>query len=731
MSKQLSTSTRRKASLITGAILFATGLVAATAMPASAALSWGTSSTAVSDQSTGITTPVVALSQDGKKAVAIWRIADGNNQILQSSIGTVSGTTSTWSTPVTVGTLGTSLSYALGGNPTINISDDGTRALVAFTTMDPTTDGHGKAAVMDLTAASPTWSTPVDVTATADQSRMLVGALSRDGSTAVFTWKRFNPLTDFNTSWAARSASVTATSITLDAEKKVSSSLGAAGGPAQISSDGKKAIVFTSRSSTFYSLTADITAGVATWGTAQAVLTSGTESLVNGDARMSADGSTVLFFASKSAGGNANVVSFVGTRGSNTMTWAAPTDVSTPASSSSNGTPTFLSVSGSLTLGSVIATWRTTPNSSNVAYYSSGSLSGSNLTMQAPTAYEASANSSDNPAVAVSSDGKTAAAIWSSTTNSATSTVLSSASISAGVATWATPSKLTETGNGSLQASTIAISSDGAAAVALFSSSDGAGKLRIRAVGFGTAPATTTTTTVAPATAAATATTAAPSAGASGAATTTVASSKGTSQGGLVVTDTKVYTTAPTSVPSDAAIRVLTSAESKTAEIVSQTPNVCVGASTNLVFVDTGTCTAQVVSVSTKKVLRTLRTKVVPSTVTEMKVGNAVVTLAPIYFFNGTTDIRPGGAARLSSAATLAKKASSVLVIGHTGNLTGNTPANKSLSTARAKLVAARLTALGTKSVKTIGLGALAPVTSGQSAAAQDRNRRVIVVLVP
>lgn len=202
---------------------------------------------------------------------------------------------------------------------------------------------------------------------------------------------------------------------------------------------------------------------------------------------------------------------------------------------------------------------------------------------------------------------------------------------------------------------------------------------------------------------------------------------------GVTVTDTKVYTTAaPAKVAGNSAISVITPADAKTSDVVSLTPSICLPNDEDLVFIDEGKCIAQVVNEKTRKVLRTLKTTVVADDIADLQVGNEVAVLSPLYFFSGTTTFKPSSLARLASLKAKIATAGSVLVAGHSGTLTGNTPENVALSKQRAQAAVRALKARGSKGPFAIAaVGALDPASTKTTQEAQDLNRRVVIVLIP
>jgi outer membrane protein OmpA-like peptidoglycan-associated protein len=204
---------------------------------------------------------------------------------------------------------------------------------------------------------------------------------------------------------------------------------------------------------------------------------------------------------------------------------------------------------------------------------------------------------------------------------------------------------------------------------------------------------------------------------------------------GVTVTDTKVYSTpaaTPAKVSAESAITVMTPEQAKVQEIVSMTPAVCLPNDDDIVFIDTGKCIAKFVNEKTGKVLRTLKTTVVADEVSSLNVGNEVAILAPIYFEAASSTVSPAGLARIKSIKDQVTAAGSVLLVGHSGILMGNTPENIALAKARATSTAKALKTVGAKGpFYATSAGALDPASNKKTLAAQAKNRRVVIVLVP
>jgi outer membrane protein OmpA-like peptidoglycan-associated protein len=194
-----------------------------------------------------------------------------------------------------------------------------------------------------------------------------------------------------------------------------------------------------------------------------------------------------------------------------------------------------------------------------------------------------------------------------------------------------------------------------------------------------------------------------------------------------------VYTkSAPKKVAEGSAIAVMTPAQAKTLDVKSLTPSVCLPANDDLVFIKTGRCVAQVVSERTGAVLRTLRTRVVADEVSELNVGNAIVTLTPIYFGGASASVDARAKKRLRSIKDRVSAAGTVLIVGHSGILMGNTPENQEMGRARAISTRNELRSMGAKGpFYFTSAGALAPATTKMTQTAQAKNRRVVIVLIP
>ena len=201
---------------------------------------------------------------------------------------------------------------------------------------------------------------------------------------------------------------------------------------------------------------------------------------------------------------------------------------------------------------------------------------------------------------------------------------------------------------------------------------------------------------------------------------------------GVTVTDTNIYTTAPKKVADNSAVKVMTPEQTNTQTIVSNTPDVCLPNKDNIVFIDEGRCSASILDKKTGEVLRRFRTTVVEDEVSELKVGNEVAILAPIYFDGGSTEVNQKGIKRIRGLKSKITAAGTVLVVGHSGIALGDTEENRILSRQRATSTVAAMKKVGARGpFFAIGVGGKDPLVTSTSGKDQSKNRRVVIILVP
>jgi flagellar motor protein MotB len=171
---------------------------------------------------------------------------------------------------------------------------------------------------------------------------------------------------------------------------------------------------------------------------------------------------------------------------------------------------------------------------------------------------------------------------------------------------------------------------------------------------------------------------------------------------------------------------------SKKNYINSLTPNVCLGAGRNLVFLRTGRCTARVQLRSNGKLVSTVTTRVVSG---EVVASDEVVPVAPAtvaYFRSGTGLTTAATKAAIAALAPTARTADAILVTGHTGNIQGENSNLIPLSQKRAQAVRSLLRDRGVRTTVAIwSYGASQPVSKGKTAKEQNLNRRAEIFIIP
>ncbi len=177
------------------------------------------------------------------------------------------------------------------------------------------------------------------------------------------------------------------------------------------------------------------------------------------------------------------------------------------------------------------------------------------------------------------------------------------------------------------------------------------------------------------------------------------------------------------------AAELMTSAQNKTYFINSLTPTVCLGSDRFMVFLKTGRCRAQLIVRRNGRVSTTVTTRVVSSS-TNGDIAVAKPTV--LYFANGTNKLTAASQRKLDALAPAARSAKSILVTGHSGNASGENSDLVTLSRRRATYVRSLLRGKGARQTIAIwSFGGSNPVTTSKSEAAQAKNRRVEVFLVP
>jgi outer membrane protein OmpA-like peptidoglycan-associated protein len=199
-------------------------------------------------------------------------------------------------------------------------------------------------------------------------------------------------------------------------------------------------------------------------------------------------------------------------------------------------------------------------------------------------------------------------------------------------------------------------------------------------------------------------------------------------------TDNKVYSRKlPTTTQEGTALKVLTKKASRTQMLRSTTPKICVTLTESVVLVDEGRCNVQIVNKEDRRVVRSLSTRVRS---TDVEVGTTVEVEDAIPFARVSTRLSKAAQEQVAELAESAATAKRIILVGHTALLTEATVSNNFISLQRAAAVKAALQAEFKKAgvnvpISITALGSRAPLTTRSSEAAQSRNRRVDVYVMP
>lgn len=194
--------------------------------------------------------------------------------------------------------------------------------------------------------------------------------------------------------------------------------------------------------------------------------------------------------------------------------------------------------------------------------------------------------------------------------------------------------------------------------------------------------------------------------------------------------DSKVYATRlPASVQTNSVLSVLSSSQAKTLSVRTNTPQVCVGASTSILMLDAGRCSVRIVNNSTNEVVRRLVTTVKK---TDATVGSVVTTGTPIMFKQAKTGLSKTAQAQVAAIVSSASTAGRIVIVGHSAAIGDTSPYTYAISRNRANAVKAALVKAGVKTpIDVVAMGYSKPVKTSKTEKSQAQNRRVEVFIVP
>jgi hypothetical protein len=442
------------------ALVVTSMLLAVTASPAGAFTSWTAPANLTS---TGISfLQDVQLSADGTAATAIWARYNGESLQIQSASGTVSGATVTWGTPTTISSPGYEIDYL-----SLALSANGTTAIAAWTiqTDSSSPEQQVQTASATISGTTATWGAVTTWTDLSDYGYDAQVALSADGTKATAGWSYYDTATDKQIVQSA-TATVSGSTATWSSATTLSATNSYAYyARFAMSADGSKAIATWTWDPTagLQTISATISGGVATWGSISDITVSGRQ-LFNEDLVLSADGTTAIASwqaYNTSAPYDTIVQTATASISGTSATWSA---VTTMGPGDSYNSRLAISADGTKAL----VTWRT-----YLAAYAmqavSGTISSGVATWGSTTTLSTGSfiGLGQRP-VAMSADGTSATVAWFGPNGTDTKAVQAAgATISGTTATWETPTVISAAG-AEAETPAVALSSTGANAVAVF-----------------------------------------------------------------------------------------------------------------------------------------------------------------------------------------------------------------------------------------------------------------------
>lgn len=354
----------------------------------------------------------LAFSADGTRAVAVWRLGNGGQFLIQGATGRVSGSSITWETPVDLSAFG-----SVNRRPTVAISADGLSA-IALWSSDAMSSNTLESRTALIGSSTTTWSSPVTIASDGfpDFSEVRI---SSNGSSASAIWLGYD-----GSNFVARTAS------------------------------------------------ASISANTAAWGSVTDRSAAGA-SADSPKIEISADGSRATAMWQIPKSGSDTIQSASAIISGNSEDWSSATDLSLSGGDAS--LPNF-KMSSDGTKASAV--WLRADGSSNtIVQTKSATISGKNATWGSSTDLSLSGQNSSYPAIGLSADGASATALWSRSDGSAAIAQSRSASITGNTASWdATVTDLSASGESATH-NKIALSADGARAVAVWLRSNGSNNI--------------------------------------------------------------------------------------------------------------------------------------------------------------------------------------------------------------------------------------------------------------
>jgi hypothetical protein len=405
----------------------------------------------------------VAFSADGTRAVAVWRIGNGGQFLIQGATGRISGSSITWETPVDLSSFG-----SVNRTPRIAISADGSTA-IALWSSDLMSDSTLESRIAQISPSSTTWGSAVTISAAGfpDFSQVRI---SSNGSKATAIWLGYD-----GSHFIARTASATITGTTPSwgsVTDRSASGASADNPKIEISSDGSLATAIwqfpISGTQRVQSASAIITGNTQDWSTATELSAAGGDGTIP-DFKLSTDGSKATAVWLRVDGSTNKIVqSKSATIIGKVASWGSVTDLSLSGQDASH--PVIgLSADGT----SSTAFWSRSNGSVAIAQSRSATISGNTATWNATISdLSAVGESATRNKIALSSDGTMAVAVWLRSNGSNDIVQGSLASIFEATANWSAAENISASGRDA-ENPQVAMSAAGTNSIAMWSRFNG------------------------------------------------------------------------------------------------------------------------------------------------------------------------------------------------------------------------------------------------------------------
>ncbi|MFM6973667.1 MAG: hypothetical protein ACKOXM_00725 [Agromyces sp.] len=461
-------------------VLVALATAALVATPASMAAALSNWSTVTTVSATGTNAPYssVASSSDGSVLMSAWSEDSGGTYTIRAAFATVvfdasGGGTATWSTPLTVWS-GTEAPLFL----TAGLSTNGQTASLQWVSYG---EGYGiRGVAATLSGSTASWGAIAEGVAPADRcafTRSAAFEMSANGSAVIADWTCV--VDGVGEALKAAPASISGNTLTWGGVSTLNTAGGSASAAAAaISADGGRSTIAWTwcNSSTFVcqvdSASATISNAYARWGGVTMMSGTGvTPTRVS--IALSADGSVVTGAWVRRTDANIpRIESVSGIVSDITPAWGTPTWVSPDSATDSAVNPAVAMSSDGLKATMMWTTMQ--PGPAYLQQSSSTVLTGSSQSWTTPTTASLTTEQSSMSAFKMSSDGSKVTAVFFGVNSSTgvTSVRWASGTTTAAVTTWSETGAVTSSNNMASNPH-IAISADGAHAVASWSVFDG------------------------------------------------------------------------------------------------------------------------------------------------------------------------------------------------------------------------------------------------------------------